>query len=321
LCGLDVPTSPALLRGLADNEDAGVYRLDEKTALVQSVDVLTPMTDDPRAFGRVAAANALSDLYAMGARPITALSIVCFPVASLGVDALRSALQGAADTLREADAVLLGGHSIKDEEPKLGLAVTGLVNPEIMMTNDALSEGDSIILTKPIGTGAVATGLRRGKGLLGPLHESAMLESMGRLNRKACELALEAGLRACTDITGFGLVGHLLEMARASAVSLTVDTAAIALLPGALEAAKAGLLPGGEKTNREFYSKALVMDRPIAEPLDRLVFDPQTSGGLALGIATDRAQALLDALEAAGLEAALIGEVREASAEPKVHLR
>jgi len=318
LCGLDLPADPRLLRGLEGSEDAGVFLLDENRALVQTVDVLTPIVDDPYTFGRVAAVNALSDVYAMGGQPITALNIVAFPIKELGVAVLRRILEGGVSALREAGAVLVGGHSIKDEEPKYGLAVTGLVDPRRMITNDALRPGQRLLLSKPIGTGVVSSADKR--SLATPEQAAAMVASMGRLNRQASERAVAHGIRAGTDVTGFGLAGHLVEMARASRCSVRLWAHAVPLLPGALEHAEADRFPGGSRANRSFFSRWTRSSTELTEALLGLMFDAQTSGGLLLGVESADAEPLLQGLLETGHTAAVIGEVVGKSQDGELEL-
>jgi selenide,water dikinase len=307
LCGFDPPTNDRLLRGLADSEDAGVYQLSASQALVQTVDILTPMVDDPWLFGRIAAANALSDVYAMGGRPLTALNVLCFPLQALGVEMMRELLQGGLDAISEAGAVLVGGHSIKDEEPKYGLSVTGLVDPRRLMTNDALRPAQQLLLTKPIGTGVIASTHK--KGLCSGEALTAAVGSMCRLNRRAAELAVEADLRAASDVTGFGLAGHLVEMARASTMDVRLWADAVPLLPEALAHAEADRLPGGSRANREFFSRWVESEPALAAHLVDLMFDAQTSGGLLLAAPAEVAGALVEQLQAEEHQAAVIGEV------------
>jgi len=305
---VEIPCDPNVITGVAGSEDAGVYRLDEETALVQTLDFFTPIVDDPRIYGRVAAANALSDVYAMGGRPLTALNVVCFPFKKLGVEVLRNILKGGLDTLREAGVALIGGHSVEDDEPKYGLSVTGLVHPDRIMTNNALNPGDRLILTKALGTGVIATALKA--GLASSDAVDGMVRSMCTLNRAASQVAVDFGVRACTDITGFGLVGHLVEMARASRCRIRISSGSVPLLAYAMEAASMGLVPAGTHANRSYSSAWTVMDPSISPETSDLLYDPQTSGGLILGISADRAADLEKALNDAGVDiVAEIGEV------------
>jgi selenide, water dikinase len=310
LCGIDIPYDPNVLAGVAGSEDAGVYRLSDSLALVQTVDFFTPIVDDPRIFGRAAAANSLSDVYAMGGRPITAMNVVCFPIKKLGIEMLKAILQGGMDILKEAGVALVGGHSVEDDEPKYGLSVAGLVHPDHIMKNSALQPGDRLILTKAIGTGIIATAVKA--QLASPSSLDAMIRSLCTINKKASEVAAKFDVKACTDVTGFGLAGHLVEMARAAKCRLRIQSDAVPILEGAIEGASMGLIPGGGHSNRKFFGSWVTVGADISAVTADLMFDPQTSGGLVLGIPADRASDLLDTLAAEGVEpAAEIGEVLE----------
>jgi selenide,water dikinase len=272
------------------------------------VDFFTPIVDDPRTFGRAAAANSLSDVYAMGGRPLTALNIVCFPMKKLGIEPLRDILGGGMEILREAGAVLVGGHSVEDDEPKYGLAVTGIVHPDRIMTNSGLRPGDTLILTKKIGTGILAAAI---KGGLAPQDQiDEMVRSMCTLNRAASEAAASFSIKGCTDITGFGLAGHMVEMAVASRCRVRINSQWVPTLDGALEWAAMGLVPGGAHANRKHFGVWMDISNEI--PLERtdLLFDPQTSGGLVLAAKGDIVSDLLGLLNEKGVQAAaVIGEV------------
>lgn len=310
LCGVEIPYDPNVLAGIKGSEDAGVYRLNETSALVQTVDFFTPIVDDPRIFGRAAAANALSDVYAMGGRPLTALNIICFPVRRLGIAPAKEIILGGLDILREAGVALVGGHSVEDAEPKYGLAVTGLVHPDKIIVNSGLRPGYRLILTKAIGTGVVATALKG--GLAPKTAVEAMVKSMCTLNREAADVAARFDVRAGTDVTGFGLAGHLAEMAKASSCRIRIDSAAVPILDGAREAAAHGMVPGGTRANQKFFGGITTIDSDIAPETVDLMFDPQTSGGLILALPQERVKALLAALVAEGVAiAAEIGEVLE----------
>lgn len=291
-------------------DDAGVFLLDEHTALVQTVDFFTPVVDDPFLFGRIAAANALSDVYAMGGRPLTALSIAAFPERDFPLEWARAIVDGGAAALAEAGCALLGGHSVRDPEIKFGYAVTGLVDPARMLTNAGARPGDVIVLTKPLGTGVIATAIKAGAAPAEAAEAAAV--SMARLNREAGAAALAVGARAATDITGFGLAGHLSRLARESVVSLVLDAAALPLLPHALELA-ARHQPGGLKANRRHYGPALAL-AGLDAAREPLLFDPQTSGGLAIACAPERAPELLAALPGA----AVIGRAERAGTHPLI---
>ena len=288
------------------SDDAGVYRLDEHRALVQTVDFFTPIVDDPYVYGQIAAANALSDVYAMAGRPLTALAIACFPK-----DADRALLprifSGGLDKLREAGVALLGGHTVQDTEIKFGYAVTGEVDPARMLTNGGARAGDALILTKPIGTGVIATALKFDRATEAAVAAATL--SMTTLNRAAAEVldAWTGGTaHACTDITGFGLVGHAAEMAAASKCTLEIQASAVPLLEGVIDLVD-GNVPGGGRTNRQHFSPDVLFDGPLHPAIADLLFDPQTSGGLLISLRADAADAALQQLRAAGCPAALIG--------------
>ena len=302
-------TDPNVLIGFDTADDAGVYRLTDDLALVQTVDFFTPIVDDPYTFGQIAAANALSDVYAMGARPISALSIVGFPNRAENLDVLEQILQGGHAKMQEAGCVVIGGHSIGDEEIKFGYAVTGLVNPARMLANASAQPGDRLVLTKRIGTGIIATALKANRA--SEASVAAAIESMSTLNRAASEVALEFPVHAATDITGFGLLGHAREMAVASKVSLVLRTAQIEFLPEALSYSRQGFVPGGLKRNAEFLAGCVEFARGIPEEVQNLFFDPQTSGGLFLSVEAQAASCLVAALRERAVPAQEVGEVVE----------
>ena len=266
-----------VLVGFDTADDAGVYRLTPDCALVQTVDFFTPIVDDPYTFGAIAAANSLSDVYAMGGKPISSLSLVGFP-AKGDFSILEEIVRGGAEKMREAECSILGGHSIADDEIKFGYSVTGTVHPERIKTNSGARVGDALVLTKRIGTGVIATALKR--GVARDSDVAAAVESMITLNRAACEAMLQFDVHGCTDITGFGLIGHAREMAAGSGVSLEIDSKLVRFLPGAVDYARAGAIPGGLKNNREFASSCV---EGISE-FDDLFYDPQTSGGLLISL-------------------------------------
>jgi selenide, water dikinase len=282
---------PDLLVGFNTSDDAGVFRLTPTCALVQTVDFFTPIVDDPFTFGAIAAANSLSDVYAMGGLPLTALSIVCFPQNGDTAD-LEAIVQGGASKLVEAGCVLAGGHSVRDDEIKFGYAITGTVHPDRIWTNAGAKPGDVLMLSKPIGTGIIATALKKGafgtgavnEAVLDPSDLEASTASMLKLNREACD-ALRAGtVHGCTDVTGFGLLGHARELAVASGVRLRIEAQRVPLLPGALAAARAGFLPGGLKSNLEFLDGCVEVSPAVEAALVSLLYDPQTSGGLLASV-------------------------------------
>jgi selenide,water dikinase len=301
-------TDPNLIVGFDTNDDAGVYRLSEDQALVVTADFITPPTDDPETFGRVAAANALSDVYAMGGRPVTCVNLVAFPSKKLPATTLAGIIRGAQEKIAEAGAVLAGGHTVEDPEPKFGLAVTGLVHPEEVWTNAGARTGDALILTKPVGSGVILNANL--KGWVAADDLSACLASLERLNRKAAETAADFEIHAATDVTGFGLAGHALEMARGAGLSFQVEWDRIPFFAGALAMYARGMSTGSNETNEELASPYLDFQRALDKPERSLMFDPQTNGGLLFSIPGDRAGDFVAALEGAGIEeASAIGTV------------
>jgi len=303
-------TDPNVLVGFDTSDDAGVYRLTDDLALVQTVDFFTPIVDDPRLYGQIAAANSLSDVYAMGGRPISALSIVGFPPSG-NAKVMEQIIRGGLEKMQEAGCAVVGGHSIRDEEMKFGYAVTGVINPQRVWRNVGAQPGDALILTKSLGTGIIATALKSGKASEESLVAS--VASMTQLNRDAAEALGESSgagaVHAVTDITGFGLLGHLREMAVGSGMSVEMDHMRIDALPGALEGARAGFLAGGLKNNREWLEGCIEFADGVPEEWRSLLYDPQTSGGLLVAIARDAADAALAACEKRGVNARLIGSV------------
>lgn len=289
-------------------DDGGVYRLTDELALVQTVDFFPPMVDDPYTFGRIAAANSLSDIYAMGGVARTALHVVAFPLALVQQGVLQAVQQGAVDTLREARVALLGGHTIEDAVPKFGLAVTGTVHPQKIWKNAGALPGDALILTKPLGTGALMTAV---KGGLFMEEAQAAILSMTRLNKKASEIAARFTVHACTDITGFGLAGHSTEMAKASQVSLHINRRFLPVFVGTSEAVRMGLVPAATYHNRQAFSEVDFASTVTEEEKD-ICYDPQTSGGLLLAVPSKEATTFLQALQEEDVaEARIIGEVKE----------
>jgi selenide,water dikinase len=309
LSTLPTQTDANLLVGFETSDDAGIYRIGPGTALVQTVDFFTPLVDDPFTFGQIAATNALSDVYAMGGRPLTALAIVCFPQDAV-LEILEQIMRGGLSKMAEGECVVVGGHSVRDAEMKFGYAVTGLINPERVYTNAGAISGDILILTKPIGTGVITTALKQGKSE--PAWVERAIRSMTTLNSTASTIAIAcSGVHAITDITGFGLMGHSREMAFGSGVTLEIETDQVPLIEGALDAVGAGAIPGGLLANRDF-AECVVADSPgsrIPDDLRALLYDPQTSGGLLISVAVEVAPTLLADLLNAGLPAATIGRV------------
>jgi len=293
---------PNVLVGLETSDDAAVYRLSEDLAIVSTADFLTPIVDDPKTFGAIAAANALSDIYAMGARPLFALNLVSFPTRRLPIEVLQQILAGAAEVANEAGISIVGGHSIDDTEPKFGWAVTGRVNPGRIVTNKGAKIGDSLILTKPIGGGIIATAAKRGAASDSDVTRS--IEVMLELNRAASEVMSASPTNACTDVSGFGLVGHLLEMTTASGVNVELWSNEVPVLSGALEWSTAGLVPGGTKDNLEHVRPLVRWDKDLSMAEKHLLCDAQTSGGLLMSLPQSSAGALISALQNAGATAA-----------------
>jgi selenide,water dikinase len=307
--GLPLSKHPNLLVGLEVADDAGVYKLSERLAIIQSVDFFTPIVDDPHLFGQIAAANALSDIYAMGGKPLTAMNIVCFPTEKFDKSVLKEILAGGVAKLHEADCLLIGGHTVDDTELKYGLAVTGIVHPKKITTRSSARAGDKLILTKPIGTGVISTAVKA--GLARAQDSEAAADSMAQLNRTASEALEGFGVKCVTDITGFGLIGHASEIALASNVAIVLSTSSIPLLSGALENAKMGLLPAGAHRNRQFYSCNVIEEKPVSPEMLDLFYDPQTSGGLLICVPAKKAEDLLRKLQDEGVSAAsIVGEVR-----------
>jgi len=273
-----------------------VYRLADDLAIVQTCDFFTPILDDPYEFGQVAAANSLSDVYAMGGKPLIAMNIVCYPC-SLGMEPLREILRGGAEKVWESGALLVGGHSVDDREPKYGLSVTGVVHPDRVVLNRGAQPGDVIVLTKPLGTGIVSTALMA--GMADSQAQRRLYRVMSALNDRASQAMLEAGAHACTDVTGFGLLGHLMEMAEASGVSFEVDAGRIPVIEGAFEYAQMGLIPGGLRRNQDFLAGKVEANGAEQSVLE-VMFDPQTSGGLLIAVAPDRVDDLVGRLRHAG---------------------
>lgn len=299
-------TNPDLLVGIETSDDAGVYRLSDELALVQTVDFFTPIVDDPYSFGQVAAANALSDVYAMGGKPLTALNIVAFPIKKLDKSILADILRGAGDKVREAGATLVGGHSIDDNEPKFGLAVTGIIHPGKILTNAGAKPGDKLILTKPIGVGILTTSIK--KDLLNAEEIARVTKVMTTLNKTAAEVMADYEVHACTDVTGFGLLGHTAEMAKGSEVGIRIDASRVPVLPRVRELAEAGNVPGGTKNNHAHVADSVTYEETIDQIGQWILCDAVTSGGLLMAAAPESADDLLAALQGAGVDARIIGE-------------
>jgi selenide,water dikinase len=313
LCGLALPTDPNLLVGLDRADDAGVYRVSDDLALIQTVDFFTPMVDDPYRFGQIAAANALSDVYAMGGVPKTAMNLVAFPAKDMDLSILRRILEGGIDKMREAGVVLVGGHSVEDPELKYGLSVTGFVHPQRVLTKTNLKTGDRLILTKPLGTGIITTAIKGGLASLESIE--LVSRSMATLNRGAAQGMEGFPVHACTDITGFGFLGHLAEMVSGSGTGVKVEAARIPLFSETLHYASMGLIPAGAYRNREFREGMVTFAGTVTRAVQDVLFDPQTSGGLLISVAGESAGRLLDSLRRKGAgDSAVVGEVLS---EPK----
>ena len=297
---------PKVLVGFDKSDDAGVYLLNDGMALVETVDFFTPIVDDPATFGQVTAANSLSDVYAMGGRPITALAVACYP-AKGDPEVLEQIMRGGQSKMSEAGCAVIGGHSVADDEIKFGYAVVGLVDPAKVRTNAGAKPGDDLVLTKKLGTGVISTALKR--GIASDEHVEAMVESMTLLNATAGEAIGCYDVHAATDITGFGLLGHAKEMASSSDVGLEIHHTKLEFLPGALEHAQQKTFPGGQKNNRNFAEGAVQSDPSIPEEIEGLLYDPQTSGGLLISVATSDTAPLVEELQVANVPAVKIGSV------------
>jgi selenide,water dikinase len=290
-------------------EDAGVYRLTDQLAIVQTVDFFTPIVDDPYTFGQVAAVNALSDVYAMGGNPLTAMNIICFPICKMDIVILQQILLGGLSKLREAGVILVGGHSVEDDELKYGLSVTGVVHPAKVLFNRGAQPGDRLILTKPLGTGIVSTAVKA--GLAGDEVVAKSIRCMTTLNKTAAELmTVTSGVHACTDVTGFGFLGHACEMIQNSSVGMKINAAAVPFFSEIRELVENGILPAGLHRNRDFRQAMIDRATNIPDWLEDIFFDPQTAGGLLIALAADQAEGLLTQMHVRGLsDAAIVGEI------------
>jgi len=293
-----------LIVGIETADDAGVFRLRPDLAVVNTVDFFPPIVDDPYTFGQVAAANAMSDIYAMGAEPKTALNIVCFPKGKMDIQVLGEILKGGAEKVREAGAVVVGGHSIIDEEIKYGMAITGVIHPDRIIRNVGIQEGDALILTNPLGTGIITTALKKGKAPKESIQ--AAISSMLSLNKIAAKIMRSHAVHACSDVTGYGLMGHALEMASGSSVTLILESAKLPILQRAPRLAEKGYLTGGCKRNRDYLKDKTTIDKTIREGLVETALDPQTSGGLLIALAQKRAPRLVEELQDNGVKAAAV---------------
>ena len=307
----DIPLSgePSIMVDLRTNDDASVYRIDENTAIVQTVDFIPPIVDSPYYYGAIAAANALSDIYAMGGKPLFVLSIVAFPEKLLPLEVLKEIIRGATDKVAEAGISIIGGHSVEDTEPKFGLVVTGSIHPKKVITNSNAHPDDAIILTKPLGTGILATGLKR--ELIDKETESKMIAVMAGLNRKACEIMSEFPVNACTDITGFGLLGHLKEMVTGSRVCAEIYSGKVRVIPGVLELITGGIIPGGTLNNLDYIKDIVEWDAAMPDPYKLILADAQTSGGLLITLPEEMADSLINDLWTNSIQdAVIIGKIK-----------
>ncbi len=297
-----------MIRGIESLDNAGVYKLTEELAIIQTVDFFTPIVDDAYMFGQIAVANALSDVYTMGGKPLTAMNIVCFPIDSMDISVLKDILRGGIDKMAEAKVILVGGHSINDTELKYGLSVTGTVHPKKLVTNGGARKGDRLILTKPLGTGIINTAIKA--GMVDTKTIARVTKCMATLNDKASELMQEIKVHACTDITGFGFLGHTVQLAQNSKVGININVASIPFFPEAGDFARQGLCPAGLHRNREFYSPQVKTASELPAYTQDILYDPQTSGGLLISLGAGKAELLLNRLKQAGVEdAAIVGEV------------
>jgi selenide,water dikinase len=318
LCGLPLQTDPNLIAGIKSAEDAGVYKLSDDLAIIQTLDFFTPIVDDPYTFGQVAAVNSLSDVYAMGGKPITAMNIICFPINKMDIGVLQQILLGGLDKMREAEVLLVGGHSVEDDELKYGLSVTGIIYPDKVLFNRGARAGDKLILTKPLGTGIINTALK------GEMADddlvSKSIECMLTLNKKAAELMTEfTDIHTCTDVTGFGFLGHACEMIEGSDVGMIVHSSSVPYFQEIQELVEMGMVPGGLHRNRDFRMHMIEVGTDCSEWMVDILFDPQTAGGLLFSLPSQQAEELLKKMHDEGIkEAAIVGEV---VLEPKGKIR
>ena len=302
---------PNVIVGMERLDDAGVYKLTDDVAIIQTIDFITPIVNDPYSFGQIAAANSISDVYCMGGKPVTAMNVVCFSTEKFDLSVLKDILRGGLDKMSEAGVVLLGGHSINDPELKYGLSVTGVVHPQKLITNSGARVGDKLVLTKPLGTGIISTALKAGVASEETIAE--VTRSMSALNKEASSLMIKLGAHACTDITGFGLIGHASHLIQDSQIGIELNLASIPVFTEALDFVKKGLYPGGLENNKAFYSPLVEFGRRIPEYRRNLLFDPQTSGGLLIVLAPSAAEKIVEKLHKAGItSAAIIGEIVKA---------
>jgi len=305
---MEFPTDPNLIVGLDSADDAGVYKVTDDIAIIQTVDFFTPIVDDPYWFGQIAAANALSDVYAMGGVPKTAMNLVAFPIKEMDISVLRMIIQGGLDKMKEAGVVLVGGHSVEDKELKYGLSITGFIHPDRVLTKKDLKVGDRLILTKPLGTGIINTAIKGGLASVKIIEFVTGL--MATLNRDAAEVMNDYPVNACTDITGFGILGHIAEMVADSKLGIEIQSDKIPIITEAIEYAGMGLVPAGAYKNREFREQMVDFAPSVDRLIQDILFDPQTSGGLLICVEKESADDLVDSLTKKGvINAVVIGEV------------
>lgn len=307
-----------MLRSIDRLDDAGVYLISADTAIIQTIDFITPIVNDPYSFGQIAAANSISDVYTMGGWPVTAMNVVCFPSGEMDIDILKEILRGGLDKIHEAGAALMGGHSVNDPEMKYGLSVTGVVHPDKLITNSGTRIGDSLVLTKPLGTGVMSTALKN--RLISEKEMKEALKSMTALNKIAAELMIEMGAHACTDITGFGLIGHASHLIQEGETGIEFDFSAITFFTGVMELSQKKVYPGGLGRNRDFCAPNVEFKGRIPEYKRNLLFDPQTSGGLLIALPPEKAAMMVEKLRKKQIIASIIGKVVK-QAEHKITIR
>jgi selenide,water dikinase len=296
--------------GIERSEDAGVYKLTEKLAIIQTVDFFTPIVDDPYDFGQIAATNSLSDVYAKGGKPVTAMNIVCFPIKKMDINILREILRGGLDKMREASVLLIGGHSVDDNELKYGLSVSGVIHPKKVVMNNSAKPGDKLILTKKLGTGIISTGIKASEVNKNTIKK--VTQSMTTLNKAASEVMMSVGVHACTDVTGFGFLGHAAEMLTDTNNGMVIESSVVPFFKEAKALVEGGFLPGGLYRNRDFRKGMVEFSEDVPQYLRDILFDPQTSGGLLMAVAKTKASRLVDSLLEAGVrDAVIVGEIVE----------
>ncbi len=310
MCHLPKESDPRLLVGIATSDDASVYQIDENMAIIQTIDFFTPIVDDPYDFGQIAAANALSDVYAMGGHPKLAMNIICFPL-DLPKEVVQDILKGGSDKVTEAGAIITGGHTVEDKEPKYGLSVTGFINPKDVLANSTAKIGDVLVLTKPIGIGIITTGIKA--DMVDTQNQELAIHTMKTLNKYAMEAMTKVGAHSCTDVTGFGLIGHANEMAKGSHVTVELNVKDILVLPQAIELAEMGIIPAGAYNNKSYLESKTFVSDDIDEAMLDCMYDPQTSGGLLIALSEDKVDELLELLKDTPNAFSVVGRVLEKS--------